>query len=285
MILHKRKYLVTIPILATLVLLGYWLKCQMDVEFIESVSLSGVFPFNYLQRDNVVVPVGNEVLVDESFDSRKIFPDWSGLWMREKGKVIQSYDSDGMNHSRCLLIRSESTKSWAYPHRNIIEVKAGDVFGFNGFARVEGEACRGFAGVETLDEKKKVIKWNYARVEIGEGRKTDVTCQMSDVSETTKGGRGRKTDVTCQISDVRDSGERGTWSEGETAGTLEDLKAQLLTFSTSHLRRQRWVPFEGKVVVPEGVRYIRFRLSGVGVGEVRVDGVKLKAESSEEAQS
>jgi hypothetical protein len=213
-IVHEWKYFIGIPVVFALMLFGYWVKCQLAIDLDPLVSLSSYIPFKYLQRDDVVVSGGKGALLDESFDSRKIIPDWSELWAREKGKVTRSYDSGGIGGSRCLLIKSASKGSWSYAHRKLIEVKNGDVFGFTGFARIEDGHALAFAGVEALDKGRKVIGWNYVKEVIGRG--------------------------------------------------------------------DGWTRFQRRFTLPGQVKYIRFRLSGAGMGEFRFDDIRLWKERAPE---
>ena len=81
--------------------------------------------------------------------------------MREKGKVIKEHDSYGLNNSRCLVIKSSSTKSWSCSHRKYVRVKNGDVFGFKVSVKLQGDKLKAYAGVAAFDETKHAISWNY----------------------------------------------------------------------------------------------------------------------------
>ena len=71
------------------------------------------------------------------------------------------YDSHGINNSHCLLIKSNSTKSWSYSHNKYVEVSEGDVFNFEGFAKIQGDKISAYAGIAAFDKYKNPIKWNY----------------------------------------------------------------------------------------------------------------------------
>ncbi len=147
--------------LAIFVLFGYWVKCQMGINVIESISLSNLTPFKYLQRNDVISVPEPGIILNDSFETRPIFRNWSDLWMRDKGKVTAGYDSHGINNSRSLLIKSTSTKSWAYSHNKYVEVLEGDVFSFEGITKIEGDKISAYAGIAAFDKQKKPIKWNY----------------------------------------------------------------------------------------------------------------------------
>lgn len=153
-------------ILSGVILLGYWFKNQMDIDLFDSYSLSGFIPFKYLKRNNVLAKTHPNILINESFESHKIFPEWSKLWMREKGKVTQQYDLNGIGNSRCLNIKSESTLSWSYSHNKYIEVQPGDVFHFMLFAKKNSKQVAAYAGVAAFDKNKETIQWNYIKEEV-----------------------------------------------------------------------------------------------------------------------
>ncbi len=206
----KLKYLIVILILSVVILFGYWIKCQTSTNLSESVSLSNFIPFKYFQRNDVISVPEPGIILSDSFEKRPIINNWSKLWMREKGKVTQSYDSNGTNNSRCLLVKSNSTKSWVYSHNKYVEVLKGDVFSFEGFAKIQGDKISAYAGIAAFDKHKKPIKWNY-------------------ISE--------KVDKT-----------------------------------------KKWIKVKSKFVVPNGINYICFRLSGVGIGKFKFDDIIFKKE-------
>ena len=82
----------TAAILALVVIFlsDYWLKCQMGIGFFPSVSLSGYFPFKYLQRNKVISSPGPGTLLQDSFDSFRLFDNWTDLWMREP-ETVEKY--------------------------------------------------------------------------------------------------------------------------------------------------------------------------------------------------
>jgi hypothetical protein len=128
--------------------------------------------------------------------------------MREEGKVTQSYDSNGINNSRCLLVKSNSTKSWSYSHIKYVEVLKGDVFSIEGFAKTQGDKISAYAGIAAFDKHKKPIKWNYI---------------------------SKKVNIT-----------------------------------------KKWIKVKSRFVVPNGINYIRFRLSGIG--DFKFDNICFRKE-------
>ncbi len=104
------------------------------------------------------------VLINESFD-RSIWKlnDWSTLWMAEESKVTQAYDNNGTNNSRALLIKSKSSKSWAYSYNTLIQVKPGDSFSFEGLVKTGGDTAIAYLGLASFDKDRKTIRWNYLR--------------------------------------------------------------------------------------------------------------------------
>ena len=199
--------MLTLPIF---VLFGYWAKCQTGTDFSGSISLSNLTPFKYLQRNDVISVPEPGIILNDSFETRPIIRNWSDLWMRDKGKVIVGYDSHGTNNSRCLLIKSTSTKSWAYSHNKYVEVLEGDVFSFEGFAEIQGDKISAYAGIAAFDKQKNPIKWNYII---------------------------KKVDKT-----------------------------------------KKWIHVNNRFTVANGVYYICFRLSGVGIGEFRFDDISFRKE-------
>jgi hypothetical protein len=206
----KLKYLIAILILSVVILFGYWIKCQTSANLSESVSLSNFIPFKYLLRNDVISVPEPGIILYDSFEKIPIISNWSKLWMREEGKVTRCYDSNGINNSRCLLVKNNSTKSWAYSHNKYVEVLKGDVFSFEGFAKIQGDKISAYAGIAAFDKHKKPIKWNYI---------------SEKVEETNK-----------------------------------------------------WIKIKKKFIIPDNIKYIRFRLSGVGIGGFKFDDICFRKE-------
>ena len=154
-------HILALAVFLAIILPAYWLKSQMGISFFENYSLSKYFPFNYLVPNNIIddPPIG--IILHDSFDSFSLFGNWGNLWMREKGRVTKEYDRKGLNNSRCLVIKSKSTKSWSCSYRKYIRVKEGDAFSFKVSTNMQGQTPTAYAGISTFDEKKEVISWNY----------------------------------------------------------------------------------------------------------------------------
>ncbi|MCP4270003.1 MAG: hypothetical protein GY777_31250 [Candidatus Brocadiaceae bacterium] len=164
----KLRYPILLATLILLFLLGYWVKCQAGINFSESFALSKLIPFKYLQGNDVIALSEPGIIINDAFETRRIIRNWPGLWMREEGKVTRGYDSNGTDNTRCLLISSNSKKSWSCTHNKYVEVQEGDFFSLEGFVRVEGADTSAYLGVTSFDVNKKVIKWNYIQKKAGE---------------------------------------------------------------------------------------------------------------------
>jgi hypothetical protein len=189
--------------LAVIFLSGYWLKCQMDVGFSPAVSLSGHFPFKYLQRNKVISSPGPGILLQDSFDSSRLFGNWTGLWMREPGTVEKYVSRGGIDGSHCFVITSRSPKSWSCSHNKFVEVGSGDRFSFEVWVKLHGNKPASYAGVSAFDGNRNTVSWNFV------------------------------SDKTSQTG--------------------------------------AWVKLEKTFTVPEGIKYIKFKLSGSG--EYRFDNI------------
>ncbi len=143
------------------ILSGYWLKSNLGISFSEKYSLSEYFPFNYLSPGTVVLDdLEPGIILQDSFDSFSLFGNWTSLWMREKGKVTKGHDSNGLDNSRCLIIKSSSTKSWSCSYKKMIRVREGDVFNYKVSVKLQGDILSAYAGVATFDADEEVISWN-----------------------------------------------------------------------------------------------------------------------------
>jgi hypothetical protein len=157
----KNRNLIFATTLIVAALCGYWLKNQIGINLFDSASLSRFFPFNRLQRNDVIADPKPGILFEESFDSHKIVRHWGKLWMKEKSKVVRGFDMNGRNDSRCLVIKSTSEKSWALSYDGLVEVKQGDIFGFSGFVKQDGDMPSAYFRVIAFDERRNIVNWYY----------------------------------------------------------------------------------------------------------------------------
>jgi hypothetical protein len=138
---------------------------QMGVNLFASFGISAYFPFKYFDYNTIKSPKPG-ILFSENFDHQDLFKTWSDLWMREEGTVTHQLTADGFNGSRCLLIKNSSTGSWSYSHKKLVEVKKGDRYYFEGFAKVRGQELSAAFSVAAFDSEKKVIDWNRVKQKV-----------------------------------------------------------------------------------------------------------------------
>lgn len=205
----KKSYFIALPALIFIILLGYWVKCQMGINLSE-LSLSNYIPFKYLKMNEIINSPEPGTLLKDSFESISFPVNWLKLWVREEGRVTKEYNSKGINDSRCLLIKSSSEKEWFYSHNKFVEVRKGDIFRFQVLIKLKGDKISALAGVTSYDKNMNVIKWNYV------AEKVD--------------------------------------------------------------KKDKWIKVEKRFVISDCIDYIRFRLSGVGIGEYRFDNVSFRKE-------
>jgi len=156
----KKRYLILLFIsISVLFVSAYWLKIQMGIDFFNSFSLGSHFPLKYLRSDVIESPKpGN--LLEENFDKERIFPTWSGFWMQEAGAVTKEWSLDGINGSRCLLIKNTGKGRWAYYHNKRVHVKKGNIFSFKGDVNINGKNLFAYICVAVFDKNKKAISWS-----------------------------------------------------------------------------------------------------------------------------
>jgi len=157
----QQRFLFVLFLLIIIVLGAYWLKCRMSIDFSEKYSVSKYIPFKYLTGNDVIAYPEPGVLLSDSFNSRRLFRNWSNLWMREKGSVTRHYEPGGSNNTRCLVVTSTSEKSWSIPHNKFVEVKKGDTFSYEVSVRLQGGNIAAYAGVAAFDENKHAVSWDY----------------------------------------------------------------------------------------------------------------------------
>lgn len=79
------------------------------------------------------------------------------------------YDSEGKDSSRCLLIVNKSEKDWSYQHKELVAVKQGDIFAYEGYVKILGNSSASLS-VILYDKEKQVIRWHYATKSISDAK-------------------------------------------------------------------------------------------------------------------
>jgi len=204
----KKRYLLIILGGILFLILSYWFKNQMGINFSDNISFSKYFPFNYFQRNDLIVPVNGQVLINDSFDAYSIKHNWHEPVMDEKGKVQQDYDLHGVNNTRCLYFNSSSNGAWSYSYDKYIKIKIKDSFSYSLFIKITGHKLIAYAGVDTFDKNRKVIQWYYNKIKVNQTNK--------------------------------------------------------------------WIKIGSEFTIKDNVQYIRFRLSGTGVGEYWFDNIRFE---------
>lgn len=150
-----------IALILVLVLTGYWMKCQLGINFFRMVGISSYFPFNYLANDILSVKKPG-VIIDEDFDHFRLFSHWSHSSIGHNKRIIRQVVEDGFGNSRCLLIASDAKRRWAYPYTKLISVSRGDIFRFEGLVYLEDNSNVARFCVAAFDEGRNAIDWKMA---------------------------------------------------------------------------------------------------------------------------
>lgn len=158
---HRSKIILIFLIIVVLGLTGYWLKCRLGINFSDHYSLSRHLPFKYIAPDTIIAPLSPGILFEDSFNSFTFFGDWARLWPRERGKVEKSYDSRGINNTRCLIIQNKSKEMWSLSHNKRIRVHVGEKFSFEVAVKLEGNSPVAHAEIAAYKKKRKIISLHY----------------------------------------------------------------------------------------------------------------------------
>lgn len=182
-----KKALLAILVITITVLGGYWFKDMLGINISEEYALSEYFPFKYLIKNQTVHPEPGETIINEPFNSKSFFErDQWFLWMRDEGRVIVNYDSGGINASRCLLVESSSKNKWSFTYRKYIEVQQGDVFSFEGFAKIVDKDLSLAFTIASFDKDRKNIEWNSSKPEIYRNNQFEMLTKQFTVADGTK---------------------------------------------------------------------------------------------------
>jgi hypothetical protein len=181
----------------------YWAKCQMRVGIFPYLTWEQWIPaLNALQaREPVLNPQEGETILHTTFDEGFFKKPKMDVWAAKKKSVKFDRVKAGLEGTWCLRVRSASGEGWSVQQHPLVEVRPGEVFVYDGFARTTGSVLPSM-NVILYDTDQKALDW---------------------------------------------------WFAGQ------DVQSQ----PWKHLHRE--------FSVPEGVRYIRFRVSGTGTGESYFD--------------
>jgi len=181
----------------------YWAKCQMRVSIFPYLSWERWIPaLNALQaHEPVVSPHEGETILHVTFDEGFFKKPKLDVWVAKENSVEFDRVKAGLGGTWCLRVRSASQEAWSVEQHPLVEVRPGEVFVYDGFARTTGPILPSM-NVILYDKDQKPLHW---------------------------------------------------WFAGE------DVQSR----PWKHLHRE--------FSVPEGVRYLRFRISGIRTGECYFD--------------
>lgn len=160
-LIHRSKIILIFLIIVAFGLTGYWLKCRLGINFSDHYSLSRHLPFKYIAPDAIIAHPSPGILFEDSFNSFTFFGGWARLWPRERRLVEKSYDSGGINNSRCLIIQNKSKETWSLSHNKRIRVHNGEKFSFEVAVKLEGKSPVAHAEIAAYKKKHKIISLHY----------------------------------------------------------------------------------------------------------------------------
>jgi hypothetical protein len=152
-------------LIPTLFVFLYWLKCQIGINYSNSFSISSYFPFKYLTNDVIKSPEPG-IILEDNFEKKRFIRRWSNLWMQKNGTVTKKISLNGINGSKCLLIKNTGKGSWRYSQNKSIEVKKGDILYFEGFVSIKGDNLSAYLSVASLDKNKNLIDLNFIKEKV-----------------------------------------------------------------------------------------------------------------------
>lgn len=161
---------------------SYYIKCRQGINFFTNFSLSAYFPFDFLHKNSkksLIILKNSESgeILTETFE-RNLFGirNWN-LWAQDQGEVHHEFNLSGENKSRCLLVKSKSSKNWSCKFDKFIEVNFGEIYKLDGDMEIEGLKCIAGFSVTLYNNKTKAIKWSYAKIT---SNKTDEWVKLSN---------------------------------------------------------------------------------------------------------
>jgi len=145
-------------------MVGYWLKCQLEINLFPHISISRRFPFNYLNND-VITKDQPGIIFQADFNHFKLFSHWSDKTLLEnyQGTYKKRIKGGIGQDSQCLMITCNSENYWSYPFRKYIAVHKGDRYHFEGEMYLEDETSPGGFFIAAFDAHKNVIDWGLAK--------------------------------------------------------------------------------------------------------------------------
>ncbi|MCA9408243.1 MAG: carbohydrate binding domain-containing protein [Candidatus Omnitrophica bacterium] len=160
------KRIITIAIIILFLGVGiYWIKCQAGINISDRFSLSRFRIFKSFQIDKILEYPQPGVIFSDSFDNIFHRPHWHPLWSAEKGNVKLTHEKNGLKDSKCLLITNDGKEFWTYEFIQIIEVKPGDEFYFEGYLKNKGAEVKAGIGITLMDKERNKISYNYVKEE------------------------------------------------------------------------------------------------------------------------
>jgi len=99
-------------------------------------------------------------LLDDNFEQTNFFKKWIGSGSINQALVSKELSKDGINRTRCLVVRNSRDTTWVYSHNQKIEAQKGDVFTYEGLVNIRGEKSYAYLGIAAFDKQEKAVNWN-----------------------------------------------------------------------------------------------------------------------------
>jgi hypothetical protein len=134
-------------------------KIQAGINLFNSFSVGSHFPFTLLTNKKILSPKKG-ILFYDNFESMGLLKKWSDSGLVKSTAVSREISKYGTNNTRCLVIRNSQNSTWVYSKNQLIEVKMGDVFFYEGIVNLQGQKLFTYMSIATFDKNEKNIHWN-----------------------------------------------------------------------------------------------------------------------------
>ncbi len=154
-----KKLLLIFLLLIFFLFFTYWVKIQAGIDIFNSFSVGSHFPFTLLTDRKVISPKKG-ILFYDNFENMSLFKKWSDSGLVKSTAVSREISKYETNNTRCLVIRNNQNSTWVYSKKQLIEVKMGDVFYYEGIVNIQGKKIFTFMSIAAFDKNEKIINWN-----------------------------------------------------------------------------------------------------------------------------
>ncbi len=164
-----KKTLLVLVLVCSVFLVSYWSKSMLGWNFSKTYQLSNSFPFSLFQRNRLLIPHNEEIIIDQDFDSLSLENIWF-LWTKEPNTVHVDRNIALGDKTKSQVFYSDTDDEWSFGFNKLIKVQSNSVFSFSGYLKKNTPNNVISIRISSFDAAQKATNWKFKEKEAKESK-------------------------------------------------------------------------------------------------------------------